>query len=140
MADATTYFYNSMLARSLLNLTPMNDQCFVWSWVDLLDSSSELNVRTDYMWYLLKCLQSGTLSSPFNEAPPSNLQPLYEILPSTVYEQVVKKSIPSMNWMDEFCLDVKSSKKGTCPSKFLQSQPVPRYGTICYGCVIGSFQ
>lgn len=71
MADPSTYMFNSMLARSLLNLTPAREQCFAWGWLELLDSNTEFNVRADYMWYLLKCLQSGTLSAPFNDSPPS---------------------------------------------------------------------
>lgn len=74
MAESSTYFYNVMLVKALLDLTPSPDQAFGKEWIERLDSmtksGTELCIRADYMWYMLKCLQSGSLSEPFNEVPP----------------------------------------------------------------------
>ncbi|KAI5713462.1 hypothetical protein M8J75_016625 [Diaphorina citri] len=145
MVDTSTYLYNSLLVKSLLKLTPIRERAYAWDWIAMLDgltkSDTELCIRSDYVWYLLKCLECGNVSEPFNEVPPTRscLKPLVEVLPTIVYEEVVKKSTPSMNWLDQLaCVDVLSEvEQGVCPGRFLASQPIPRYGTICYGCVFG---
>jgi hypothetical protein len=75
MVDTSTYLYNSLLVKSLLKLTPIRERAYAWDWIAMLDgltkSDTELCIRSDYVWYLLKCLECGNVSEPFNEVPPT---------------------------------------------------------------------
>lgn len=40
----------------------------------------DLNIRNDYMWFLLLVLQNKKVAAPFDSLPPGIIKPLREIL------------------------------------------------------------
>ncbi|XP_025832230.1 uncharacterized protein LOC108735995 [Agrilus planipennis] len=144
------FFYNSMIARSLIQLMPEKDRSKMRAWLDkLLDTEEDpeqLTIRNDYMWFLLLMIQSKRVTVPFNKPPPSQLVPLKEILPEDVYEEILLTTDETMccsvteggecpEDQDKIFSETKQEPIRAPPSVFLTNQPLPREGIICYMAV-----
>ncbi|KAK9758801.1 protein of unknown function (DUF4485) [Popillia japonica] len=142
------FAYNSMLARALVQLIPAHDRETVRIWFNKLHvmdrSAEDMKRRNEYMWFLLLMLQNKRLQPPFNKSPPGGeLRPLNEIISPDIYEDVLMSSDDqSATWldtacnMDQTCKDVYTSEDqhfpSTHPAEFLNNQPLPQNGIICY--------
>ncbi|KAF5295132.1 hypothetical protein FQA39_LY13283 [Lamprigera yunnana] len=134
------FFYNSMLARALVPLLPALNRTAIRMWLDKLhemdNTPEEMTIRNDYMWFLLLMLQSKKVTDPFNNAPPHELSPLATKLSRKVYEEILTATDQNMSWLDRADESVRKEKKPkpvtSHPSQFLDSQPVPKNGIMCY--------
>ncbi|KAB0802060.1 hypothetical protein PPYR_04246 [Photinus pyralis] len=134
------FFYNSMLARALVPLIPTNFRTPIRHWLDKLHdmdkTMEEMAVRNDYMWFLLLMLQSKKVTEPFSNIPPPELKPLRKILAPAVYEEILTATDQNMAWLDnvnEHNTERKLPEPiSSLPSQFLDNQPLPQNGIICY--------
>lgn len=95
------FFYNSMLARALVQLMPISgkltqimnteklientiERQTIRAWLEQLHrmdaDSDEMTIRNDYMWFLLLMLQNKKLRSPFSKMPPRELRPIRDVV------------------------------------------------------------
>lgn len=98
------FFYNSMLARALVQLMPISgkyplpidwylplniERQTIRAWLEQLHrmdaNSEEMTLRNDYMWFLLLMLQNKKLSTPFDRMPPRELRPIRDIVVSICF-------------------------------------------------------
>ncbi|KAK9879270.1 hypothetical protein WA026_004116 [Henosepilachna vigintioctopunctata] len=135
------FFYNSMLARALLQILSCRDRKSVRLWLNKLadmDSNEEdIALRHEYMWFLLLMLETKKIREPFDAMPPKDLVPLRDAVPRNVYEEVlllsdqttlpIEPKAPSKT--DTF---KQTPAKSSPPAKFLHNQPWPKDGVICY--------
>ncbi|XP_045461413.1 uncharacterized protein LOC123671548 [Harmonia axyridis] len=135
------FFYNTMLARALLQILPYRDKQCVKNWLDRLadmdQSDDELTLRHEYMWFLLLMMETKKIREPFNVLPPKELVPLKDAVPTNVYEEVLL-------WNDQTSFSSEKEPEGkaladkgpvlknSSPAKFLDNQPWPKQGVICY--------
>lgn len=65
------------------------------AWLDKLHEMDgdpeEMNIRNDYMWFLLLVLQNKRVTVPFNALPPGEIKPLRDILVNYVYHTTLKR-------------------------------------------------
>ncbi|KAJ8919144.1 hypothetical protein NQ315_012129 [Exocentrus adspersus] len=133
------FFYNSMLAKALVQLIPPNERVILKAWFDklleLCKTPTEKELRNEYMWFILLMLQCQKVREPFNSMPPRELVPLRDAVPTKIYEEVLVANDDNMAWLDN--LDVTQGEKrvrftNSPPSAFFNNQPVPHEGIICY--------
>ncbi|KAL3279264.1 hypothetical protein HHI36_016776 [Cryptolaemus montrouzieri] len=137
------FFYNSMLARALLQILPFRDRRSVRLWLDKLadmdNNDEEVTLRHEYMWFLLLMLETKQIREPFDRFPPKDLVPLKDAVPRNIYEDVLLWN-DQTSFSAEACKDPNAESieaggppaKTSSPAKFLASQPWPRNGVICY--------
>ncbi|XP_065169823.1 uncharacterized protein [Atheta coriaria] len=141
------FSYNSMLARALLQLMPKKDKQAIQSWLYVLHEMNgtvdEMTIRNEYMWFLLIQLQNKRITEPFNHPPYSqSLLPLREILPPNIYEEVLMTTEKNISRLEEPYVENNEAKQEeeasknksfrAPPAKFLDNQPLPKNGIICY--------
>ncbi|XP_017774200.1 PREDICTED: uncharacterized protein LOC108560970 [Nicrophorus vespilloides] len=139
------FMYNSMLARALLQLVSVTERDILQLWLDKLhemdENSDEMSIRNEYMWFLLLQLQNKRIIQPFNKSPPNlKLKPLKNVLPQHVYEEVLTSTEQNMSWLGQAGEEPSSKETddniadppSSLPCMFLQNQPTPRNGIICY--------
>ncbi|XP_065087229.1 uncharacterized protein LOC135708962 [Ochlerotatus camptorhynchus] len=119
----------------------------VEAWLHKLSTTNqsleEVRLRNDFLFYLSRNCEEGTLLPPFDQKPPpgyvlnaTHLMPSLgtEMAASTsskpVYEAYTGPSTPSQSQKAEL---FKRSPDG---GAFLVSQPVPRCGAFCYLAVV----
>ncbi|XP_069703383.1 uncharacterized protein [Periplaneta americana] len=134
----------------LLSVPDTIDHSRVNLWLEKLDKMNscpeEMTIRNDYIWFLLLMMQNQRLTVPFNKLPPAgNLRHLAQVLPSKVYEDVLMASNQNMACLDKLPEEEENPSKehelsGTPipPSKFLDIQPKPKNGMMCYMGVFSS--
>ncbi|GJQ69490.1 hypothetical protein Trydic_g6595 [Trypoxylus dichotomus] len=142
------FAYNSMLARALIQLIPAHEREVVRVWLNKLHvmdrHAAEMKIRNEYMWFLLLMLQNKRLQPPFSRIPPGGeLRPLNEVLAPDIYEDVLMTTDEQTSeWLENPCNLESSCKEiftseahaypSTHPAEFLENQPKPRNGIICY--------
>ncbi|KAL1490770.1 hypothetical protein ABEB36_013414 [Hypothenemus hampei] len=146
MADSdANFFYNSMLAKALVQLIPEHEKPPLRKWfmklLELKNTPKEIEIRNEYMWFLLMMLQCQKICEPFNRPPPCFIAPLRDLVDTKVYEEILIANGDNMTWQDKSTfglsdqtqLDVRVEHfKSAAPSKFYSSQPVPNEGVVCY--------
>ncbi|KAG5878964.1 hypothetical protein JTB14_032180 [Gonioctena quinquepunctata] len=127
------FFYNSMLAKALLQLLPPNEQKMMRIWfnklLEMSRNNTEKNIRNEYMWFILLMLQCQKIRDPFNAMPPTEIGPLRDIVSPKVYEEVL---VANDDNMPIFGDEKKVQFKHSAPAQFFHNQPVPKDGVICY--------
>lgn len=110
------FFYNSMLAKALVQLLPPYgklklilliiylmlsvhvERKIMRSWfyklLTLDKNIDEKEIRNEYMWFILLMLQCQKMREPFNSMPPPEISPLRDIVVCILYECTVSY-IPS---------------------------------------------
>ncbi|KAF2881076.1 hypothetical protein ILUMI_25097 [Ignelater luminosus] len=138
------FFYNSMLARALVQLLPANDRPNFRYWLyklhEINGPPEQMSIRNDYMWFMLLMLQSKRITEPFkNEPTQGELKPLRNVLPPKIYEEILTCSDQNMSWLEQAGdtlnlteLEKAQDPPSSPPAQFLDNQPVPRDGIICY--------
>ncbi|KAF7285166.1 hypothetical protein GWI33_011705 [Rhynchophorus ferrugineus] len=131
-----------MLARSLVQLLPPQEKSPLRSWFrklgQLTESEKDTKMRDEYMWFILMMLQCQKIREPFNKNPPPEIEPLRDLVPAKVYEEILVANSENMTWLDKTNLEqeaekVESDRYKTCPAGiFLENQPHPQEGIICY--------
>ncbi|KAJ8932161.1 hypothetical protein NQ314_014873 [Rhamnusium bicolor] len=133
------FFYNSMLAKALVQLLPPNERSIMRMWFDRLleldRTNIEKEIRNEYMWFILLMLQCQKIRDPFNAVPPNEIENLRDLVPSKVYEEILVANDDNMAWLDR--PDEKEGGrrvqfKESAPSNFFHNQPLPNEGIICY--------
>lgn len=132
------FFYNSMLARALLQIVPFKERKGIRIWFDRLaeldGSDQEIQLRHEYMWFLLLMLETRKIREPFCSLPPKEILPLKDAVPIHIYEEVLMSNDQG-NFIDPQGVETKEqapSVKTSAPSKFLENQPTPKNGIVCY--------
>ncbi|XP_044761207.1 uncharacterized protein LOC123318609 [Coccinella septempunctata] len=137
------FFYNTMLARALLQILPNRDRKSVKNWLDKLadmdQNDDEITLRHEYMWFLLLMMETRKIREPFNMLPPKDLVPLKDAVPTNVYEEVLLWN-DQTSFSSEKEHDTKAetlSEKGppvktSSPAKFIENNPWPKQGVVCY--------
>ncbi|ENN83007.1 uncharacterized protein LOC125503131 [Dendroctonus ponderosae] len=141
-ASDANFFYNSMLAKALVQLIPAQEKPPLRAWFDkLLTLSStpkEVEMRDEFMWFMLMMLQCQKIRKPFNKPPPEQLEPLRDLVDPKVYEEILVANRGNTTWLDKVTLEPSladegpESFKAAAPSKFYDSQPFPHEGVVCY--------
>ncbi|KAJ3666325.1 hypothetical protein Zmor_001775 [Zophobas morio] len=140
MADLNEQFhYNLMLAKALVQLMPAADRQHIRIWFDVLaelnENEEEMNIRNEYIWFILLMLQNNKIEDFFKELPPRKVLPLKKAIPQNIIDDVLIASDQNMSWLDTVTDEEKEqnlAKKKVAPEKFLSSQPLPKDGVICY--------
>ncbi|KAJ8975757.1 hypothetical protein NQ317_002502 [Molorchus minor] len=129
------FFFNSMLANSLVQLIPPNEAKMIRIWFDKLLSigmtTKQKEIRNDFMWFILLMLQCRKIREPFNGIPPAVLPPLKQFVPTKIYEEILIANDDNMAWIQEDA-EKREKFKSSAPSKFFSNQPMPNEGVICY--------
>lgn len=100
-ASDANFLYNVMLAKALVQLIPAHGKSQLVKYVELcknnfsekpplrkwfsklleLDSSpKEMEIRDEYMFFMLMMLQCQKIREPFNRPPPSHIEPLRDLV------------------------------------------------------------
>ncbi|XP_024944779.1 uncharacterized protein LOC107271750 [Cephus cinctus] len=130
--------YNLFLAKRLIrDIVRVQDRQNAVKWLRFLMASnktvSEMQLRNDFMYYLVLNLQEGSLRPPFNSPPPisAGLTDIAGLIPSKIDNTETADDVTST-------LDAPTSEKPMVMSKspdggaFLAVQPVPHQGSFCY--------
>ncbi|XP_060525057.1 uncharacterized protein LOC132701276 [Cylas formicarius] len=131
------FFYNSMLAKALVQLVPECDKRPLRQWfdklADLSDTEKQLETRNEYMWFVLMMLQCQKIREPFRSPPPAIVPPLRDLVPPQVYEEVLVANDGDMGWLDKSVAEeTPAGPPKTAPANFFGEQPMPRRGIVCY--------
>ncbi|XP_018562407.1 uncharacterized protein LOC108904370 [Anoplophora glabripennis] len=133
------FFYNSMLAKALVQLIPPNERKVMRAWFDKLlelgKTNKDKELRNEYMWFILLMLQCQKVREPFISMPPSDLEPLRDLVPSKVYEEILVANDDNMAWLENLEAGTGQKRvtfKNSPPSTFFDNQPIPHEGIICY--------
>ncbi|VEN47201.1 unnamed protein product [Callosobruchus maculatus] len=132
------FFYNSMLAKAMVQMLPPPERKVIRLWFDKLmqtgETKEQKEIRNEYVWFILLMLQCKKVREPFNGPPPPELEPLRDIVSGKVYEEVMVGNDDNMDWLEK--TKDKSKKNvqfgSTAPSQFFKSMPIPNDGVICY--------
>ncbi|CAH1996800.1 unnamed protein product [Acanthoscelides obtectus] len=97
-------------------------------------NKEQKEIRNEYVWFILLMLQCKKLREPFTGVPPLELEPLRDIVSSKVYEEVMVANDDNMDWLEKSKGISKRNVqfRGTAPSQFFKSMPIPNAGVICY--------
>ncbi|CAG9765155.1 unnamed protein product [Ceutorhynchus assimilis] len=136
----TNFFYNNMLAKALVQLLPTHEKPSIRAWFtriqELTKTDKELEMRDEYMFFMLMMLQCQKIREPFNRQPPAEIEPLRDLVDPKIYEEILVANGDNMAWLDKSTLDDTTKEadkyKASAPSKFYNNQPVPFEGVICY--------
>ncbi|XP_030757459.1 uncharacterized protein LOC115883264 [Sitophilus oryzae] len=150
--DSSSFFYNSMLAKSLVQLLPSHEKRPLRDWFtklnELVNTPKELELRDEYIWFILMMLQCQKIREPFDNPPPAQIGDLRDIVPAKVYEEILVANSENMTWVDKVGAEQKPAgaegaagagpneeqerKQWCAPGTFLENQPLPQEGIICY--------
>ncbi|XP_012262264.1 uncharacterized protein LOC105689668 [Athalia rosae] len=130
--------YNLFLAKRLIaDMRHMRDRQRVIKWLRYLMSSNksiqEMQLRNDFMYYLVLHLQEGTLRPPFDAEPPAvgSLVDIAGLIPgridNTENPEEIIASLEEPGGDNPMVM--KMSPDG---GAFLAAQPVPHQGSFCY--------
>nr|XP_023013645.1 uncharacterized protein LOC111503511 [Leptinotarsa decemlineata] len=130
------FFYNSMLAKALVQLLPPNERKMMQTWFNKLlemnKSMADKEIRNEYMWFILLMLQCQKVREPFNSMPPPDIGALRDIVSSKVYEEVLVANDDNMPLFDKAGDEKKVQFGNYAPAQFFSNQPIPNEGIICY--------
>ncbi|CAH1992944.1 unnamed protein product [Acanthoscelides obtectus] len=131
------FFYNTMLTKALIQLLPPFERRATLMWFEKLltmdKSKEEKEMRNEYLWFILLMLQCQKIREPFNRPPPDEMEPLRDIVPAKVYEEILIANDENMEWLERPDSQRKSVQfNQTAPPQFFQNQPTPKEGIICY--------
>ncbi|XP_066138238.1 uncharacterized protein [Euwallacea fornicatus] len=136
------FFYNNMLAEALVQLLPAHEKPPLREWfaklVELTSTPEEIEIRNDYMWFMLMMLQCQRIREPFKRSPPKKIEPLRDLVDNKVYQEILIANGDNMKRGDDSGLDGSTTEvgpggcKAADPSQFFSCQPEPLEGTICY--------
>jgi hypothetical protein len=109
----------------------------VHEWLKCLRKSKQMALRNEYLALLLAEMKEMRLRKPFNEPPPRDQ--LKSLLKSK-NQETRRNAVQNQNqMMDQLLLPLTPATinefKGEfkMPQQFLEDQPVPKNGIICYG-------
>ncbi|XP_050312276.1 uncharacterized protein LOC126747583 [Anthonomus grandis grandis] len=137
------FFFNSMLAKALVQLIPSHEKKPLRVWfsrlLELNKTVKEVEMRDEYMWFMLMMLQCQKIREPFNHPPPLEIEPLRDLVDPKVYEEILVANGDTMQWLDRSNLNNETAPeygperfKASAPAKFYDNQPVPHEGVVCY--------
>nr|CAH7752652.1 unnamed protein product [Callosobruchus chinensis] len=131
--------YNMFLAKIMLsNLTRTEDRQRAVKWMKKLTtcnrSIEDMQLRNDFMYYLVINIQQGELQPPFTENPPTaQLPSIAHLLPGGIAEVEVDEFGDQQPSQANKPMLYENSPDG---GAFLAAQPVPRCGAFCYLAVV----
>ncbi|KAK6617629.1 hypothetical protein RUM44_005217 [Polyplax serrata] len=144
--DLEEFKCHSLIIQALLHYLPYLERQKARDWLTKLqkdDCQVDTKIRNEYAFYLLLNVQNGTMSQPFNKAPPlGKLKPLCRTLPEFLYEDVMKQlkeSYPRLVKMLEDTTEQTIPDLACEPENFHNQQPRPRKGVSAHFAVFSNF-
>lgn len=137
--------YNMVIAQKLAaNLTSEAQRQATIRWIKYLSNchrtQHEMKLRNEYMFYLVKNLQSGDLNEPFRSAPHTGPLPDFDAtLPGGLAWNQLKGVASQMDMTTETWKVQELAQGGPMVYKkspdggaFMAAQPIPKCGAFCY--------
>ncbi|CAH0554060.1 unnamed protein product [Brassicogethes aeneus] len=152
LALTENFYFNNMLARALVQVAPYHERVVLLKWFDRLNElkkdQNELEIRKDYMIFILLMLQCNKVREPFTDPPPSIIIPLKDAVNKKIYEEILLSNdailtsentpIDENENEEDNDDDQKVKNKYCAPPKFFSEQPYPNDGVIVYTAVFSS--